>query len=134
MRAVLLVAAVVLVLASCAPAAKSAERGITTALEMASYCKPVAEASRTSDGKLSFKSTFETGRCWGFFDAIQQAATLQYSDAPARALYICVPPGGTLSQMVLIFRRYVEVNPSVGHEEAFFVARDALVEAFPCKG
>ena len=134
MRAVLVVAAVVLVLASCSPAAKTVEPGEGTALLMASYCKPVAEASWTGDDKLSLKPTFGTGRCWGFFDAIQQAATLQYYGAPARALHICIPPGGTLVQMVLVFRRYVEVNPSVGHDEAFFVAMGALRKAFPCKG
>ena len=105
MRAVLLVAAVVLVLASCAPAAKAAEGDATSALEMASFCKPVAEAPLIGDGKLSLKATWKTGRCWGFFEAIQQAATLQYYDAPARILHICTPPGGTLVQMVLIFRR-----------------------------
>ena len=134
MRAVLLVAALALVLASCAPAAKAAEGDATSALEMASYCKPVAEASLIGDGKLSLKTTWLTGRCWGFFEAIQRAATVQYYDAPVRALYICAPPESTLTQMVLIFRLYVEMNPSVGHEDAFLVALDALVEAFPCKG
>jgi len=127
MRAVLLVVAVVLVPASCSPAAKAVEPGVTTALEMASYCKPVAEASRVGEGKLYLDHTWETGQCWGFFSAVQQAVR-------TGVLGVCVPPESTLVQMVLIFRRYVEVNPSVGHENAFFVALRALKEAFPCKG
>ncbi len=132
MRAVLLVAAVVLV--SCSPAAKAVEPGVTTALEMASYCKPVAEAPRIGDGGLYLDVTWETGMCWGFFSAVQQAANITFHGASAPALYICNPPESTLVQMVLIFRRYVDVNPSVGHENAFFVALRALKEAFPCKG
>ena len=134
MRAVLLVAAVVLVLTSCAPAAKAAEPGIATALEMASYCKPVAEAQQIGDGKVYLDSTWETGRCWGFFGALQQATGLWERGAEAAILSICAPPESSLVQMVLIFRRYVEVNPSVGHKEAFFVAMDALRAAFPCEG
>ena len=51
----------------------AAAKGSANALEMASYRKPLAEAKRISDGKVLLPSTFEAGKCWGFFDAIQQA-------------------------------------------------------------
>ncbi len=98
-----------------------------------SYCKPVAEARLISGDKRAYKPSWETGVCWGFFSAVQVATRLQFHGDPAPALYICAPPESTLVQMVLIFRRYVEVNPSVAHEKAFFVAFEALKEAFPCK-
>ena len=134
MRAVLLVASLVLVLVSCAPTAKAAEDGVHNALEMASYCKPVAESDFNDRGMVAFEHNHQTGICWGFFLAIQQATRLHFYGAAAPALYVCTPPESSLIQTVLVFRRYVEVNPSVGHKNAFFVARDALQEAFPCKG
>jgi len=125
--------AVLAAIISYAPVAKAAEHGVTTALEMASYCKPVAEAPRVGEGLL-LDNTRETGECWGFFGAVQQAAKITFHGASAPALYICAPPESSLVQMVLIFRRYVEVNPSEAHKTAFHVALIALQEAFPCKG
>ena len=133
MRAVFLVAAVVLVLASCAQAAKAVE----TALEVASHCKQVAEGrieeARDGDQLVYFESNFETGKCWGFFQAVQQAVRIGDESTQTSFLGVCAPSESTLIQIVLIFRRYVEVNPSVGHENAFYVALRALDAAFPCK-
>ena len=128
MRTVLLVAVVVLALASCVSVAKA-----RTALEMASYCKPVAEAQPTGDGGVSFKHDWQTGECWGFFSAIR-LATGFYDEKLVPLLHICAPPRVGVVQLVLIFRRYVEINPSKGHELAFYIAINALVEASPCKG
>ena len=86
MRAVLLVAAVALVLVSCAPTAKAVE----TALEMASNCKPVAEA-RLTEQKIYFETNFETGRCWGFFKAFHQAVRIGDSGAKRGYLGLCLP-------------------------------------------
>ncbi len=124
--------AVLAAVISCAPAAKAAEHGVATALEMASYCKLVAEA-RIADRFVYFENSFEAGKCWGFFGAIQQAVRIREESNQNTFLGVCPPPESSLVQMVLIFRRYVEVNPSEGHENAFFVALRALAEAFPCK-
>ena len=103
-----------------------------TALEMASFCKPVAEAQHLSDGKVLLDPTFETGKCWGFITAIQQASVLQWTGDTQRALHLCLPPGSTVTQLALIFRKYVLEHPAEGHDLAFFVATSALREAFPC--
>jgi len=135
MRAVLLVAAVALVLVSCTPVAKAMEHSTFTALEMVSYCKSVAESQPISGGKLSIESTFEAGRCWGFFEAIQKAMLLIYvSGTSGLLLGVCLPSEVSVPQLVLIFRRYVEVNPSVILKDVFFVTKVALEEAYTCKG
>ena len=130
-----LVAAAALVLVSCTPVAKAMEHSTFTALEMVSYCKSVAESQPISGGKLSIESTFEAGRCWGFFEAIQKAMLLIYVGGTSGLLPgVCLPSEVSVPQLVLIFRRYVEVNPSVILKDVFYVTTVALEEAYTCKG
>ncbi len=104
-----------------------------SALEMASYCKPVAEAKHLGGGRVIIDNTYETGKCWGFFNAIQEASRMKFVGESTPALQLCLPEKSTLTQMVLIFRRYVDSHPAEAHDDAFFIAWKALRKAFPCK-
>ena len=104
----------------------------TTALEMASYCKPVAEAKRVGDKQVLVPLTHEAGLCWGYFDAIHRAVNVQFAGDATPVLLICQPAAVTITQMVLVFRRYFETHPAEAHKDAFIITYTALREAFPC--
>ena len=105
----------------------------TSALDIASYCKPIAEATPLSDGRVGFAFTYKTGKCWGFFDAVQQASRLWWIGHKNPVLGFCAPAEGTLTQLVKVFQKYVQEHPAKADEEALIVAHDALLDAFPCK-
>ena len=106
-----------------------------SALEMASFCRPIvgAQAGSTED-TLLLPHTYEFGVCWGAFAAIQTA--LHVSVDPYRkdtpALKICLPEKSTRAQLVLVFLKYVDDHPESAHEDQFHIVLRAFWEAFPC--
>lgn len=45
----------------------------------------------------------------------------------------CLPPSSTLEQFIRVVYKYLQDHPERLHERRFFLVRDALKEAFPCK-
>ena len=82
--------------------------------------------------KVTFKSDWRTGQCWGAFAAIQGVATIQFADESQRALSICAPPESTLVQLIKVFVTYANQHPERGHEDFWAVAYSALFDVFPC--
>lgn len=105
----------------------------TTALEMASSCKPIDEATLLDGGAVYFERTSGAERCWGAFIAVQQAITTQYTDSELPAHNVCAPAESTLIQLVKIFRNYVVRHPEKGHARFFNIAMEALRSAYPCR-
>jgi hypothetical protein len=107
----------------------------TSALQMASNCKPVEEAN-IGDEKMHFsgKPHMGIGVCLGFFEAVQSASSVSWTGRKHPALFICGPPSSSLSQYILVFQKYVREHPEMGHKNAFDIALSALHTAFPCKG
>jgi hypothetical protein len=102
-----------------------------TALEVESWCMPVANAKTISGSKISMEQTFDSGSCWGAFAAFQGLGSAVGSDG-VRTLHYCAPPESSRVEFVKVFVHFVEVHPQQGHLPFTFVALKALVEAFPC--
>ena len=104
-----------------------------TAGQMLSACRPIARANiSVGKGKVTLPYTFETGKCWGAFTAIQNG--LERVDDRMLLIYnICPPAESTRSQLIAIFVDYAEKNPQRLQEDFFDVFIDALRKAFPCK-
>ena len=102
-----------------------------SALEMSSYCKLVAEAQHTGTQIILMPTTYETGRCWGAFAAIQSSFNIGY-EATEPFFEACLPEQSSRQQLVLVFVRYVDENPQSAHEDFFLIAIDAFQDAFPC--
>jgi hypothetical protein len=118
-------------LAACLAGGLTAPARSQTALEMSVSCRLIAYADRAADGGVSFALSFDTGRCWGGFSALQQVS-LFVDDRNRRALNICPPPDSTLVQMVAIFVRHVDGHPEEIQENWVRVAHRSLIAAFPC--
>ena len=102
-----------------------------TALEMQSWCRPVANAQIRENGDILMPSNQETGFCWGAFAGIQDFVIWRNYDG-TQILKLCVPFGATRLQLVKTFEKYVDDNPNIAHEPFTLVAVKAFVAAFPC--
>ncbi len=109
-----------------------------TAERIVSACKVVANARLGDDGsvalpKTSYDDGFDAGMCLGAFSVLDMALRIA-SDPPNRKLLFGVCIGEvTWSQEVKIFLEYANRNPKRLNEDFFFVGRDALKAAFPCR-
>lgn len=104
-----------------------------TALEVKSWCEPIAHGKRLSNGSIISDNTREQGFCWGAFAAIQGLSRLYKSkDLDTPILHFCPPEKSTRGQFIAVFVRHVEEHPELGHEEFSWTAVNALVKAFPC--
>lgn len=110
--------------ARCAHAGNSAQ-------ELLSACRPIANAP-VRETKVQFDPSYETGFCWGTFQAIQKVVI--YVDSANRPfVHVCAPPQSTTSQLVAVFVAYAEKRPARLHEHGFDIALESLQSAFPCK-
>lgn len=101
-----------------------------TTEQMLSHCRPITTAPVSSEG-VEVPQDFTSGLCWGAFAVIQDVIVVaRPGEQPI--FFICVPPEGTLNQLVAVFVRYAEGNPKRFHEPFFEVALDALRTSFPC--
>lgn len=100
------------------------------ALEMQSWCEPIATARILSPGTIHFQPTFNTGICWGAFGAIQEISRI-YSDN-GMVLGVCAPEDSTRDQLIKIFYKYVTDHPDTANQPFGLIARLSLMDAFPC--
>jgi hypothetical protein len=71
-------------------------------------------------------------RCWGAFGVIQFGVMLMNPDK-SRAWMACVPENAVRrSQLIAIFVRYAERDPSRWHEDSIATVIESLQAAFPC--
>ena len=105
-----------------------------SAEEMASACRTVAAAKVSATG-VALPTDFDSGLCWGAFAALQKAINIVASASPrpnVPFLGICAPETSTRTQLILIFEEFSRRHPERLNADFFFVALDALREAFPC--
>lgn len=103
----------------------------TSAQELLSACRPISSAPVTSDS-VAIHQTFQTGFCWGTFQAIQRIST-NIDESRRRIYSMCTPEDGRLSQLIAIFVSFAEKNPQRLHEDGFDIALESLRRAFPCR-
>jgi hypothetical protein len=119
----LTVLAILLVLAGSARA--------ETALQATASCREVVKGL-SPDGTLNFPPAGEY--CWGAFAVVQQFSRLTIAPhGRERLLGMCVGEHVTRTQLVLVFLKYADNHPAHLDQEFPLIARQALMEAFPCK-
>jgi hypothetical protein len=111
-----------------------------TALEVESWCKPIANAAFGENGEISYHSNSDTEFCWGAFATIEELSRVlssySYNDNTLTCtplIGICAPSAVTRVQMIKIFSKYVDEHPDKSHLEFAVIARLSLAEAFPCR-
>ena len=120
---------VIVVLMFCSPALAA-----ETAGEFVSLCATVTAAPTNKTGQLSFEPTFESGRCWGAFAAVQELSRIKRDVDKAPLLGICAPERTTRRQLVEIFADYVRSHPEAREQQFAVVVIIALEARFPCDG
>lgn len=117
------------VFSAVAPKAMSME----SAGEIASICIAVVNTEAGPDGELHFKPTFDSGRCWGTFAAVQALSRIKsVADRPP-LLGICAPADTTRRDLVKIFIDYVNSHPESRTQDFSVVAIIALRSQYPCR-
>lgn len=111
------------------PKAMAAE----TAGEFAAICMTIVDTAPTSNGELHFSLTFDNGRCWGAFAAVQELSRIKSAVDKPPLLGVCAPTDTTRRELVRAFTDYVRSHPESRTEEFSVVAIIALRSQYPCK-
>jgi len=83
-------------------------------------------------GRLDFEPTFENGRCWGAFAAVQEFSRIKTDAAQPPALGICAPEDTTRPDLIRIFTDYVRSHPRSLSEQFAVIVIVSLRDRFPC--
>lgn len=104
-----------------------------TAEEMVRYCQSViAPNGGSASGTAYFAPTFETGKCWGAFSAIQQMGAIRETADQSPLLGFCIPEELRRTDVVRAFVSYVGQNPAKASSAFSVVAVLAFRARFPC--
>jgi Rap1a immunity proteins len=94
-----------------------------TGNELLSDCEQLLKNMRMEGDRVFFRGDPES-RCWGFMEASQE-----FSD---EGFLGCLPPEGTLLQLIRVFVSYGEQHPEKLRVQANHLVIDAFKQAFPC--
>src|SRR5690242_8757887 len=129
---VIAVSASFIAIATLAPVrALADDTGLETALQVESWCEPFANVLVEPDGRFQMPQSVVSGFCWGAFASIQELGNVTV-DSKHRLLGFCPPEDSTRIQLIRIFLKYVQGNPSDLNKRFAFVVWDSLRDAFPC--
>jgi hypothetical protein len=101
--------------------------------EMLSACKSLTTNIKMSGDKATISNTFDGGKCWGAFMAIQNMLYFYEGDGTTPTLGVCVPKEVTRTQLISTFVKHAEDNPQLLHENFIKTAFNCIIDAFPCK-
>jgi hypothetical protein len=107
-------------------------RAAETAGELATLCIGVANAPVARDGRLHFDPTFENGRCWGAFAAVQELSRMKRTTEEPPLLGICAPETTTRLDLIKAFSDYVRAHPESRTEQFSVIVIASLRTRFPC--
>jgi hypothetical protein len=107
--------------------------GAETAGEFASLCTSIVGAVPASDGQLHFNPTFDNGRCWGAFAAVQALSRIKSAVDRPPLLGICAPEETTRRELIKIFTDYVADHPELRTQDFSVVVVTALRRRYPCR-
>ncbi len=130
MKLLRLAAASLLVLAILASARPI--KAETTTQEMVSACRSIA-STPLSNGQLHLNPDFDTGHCWGAFEAINEMIGFTDDKTGKPLFFPCEPAHHRAGQLISIFVQYADKHPAKLASGYFDVALDAIGEAFSCK-
>ena len=84
-----------------------------TAKEMQNHCHELTAKARTAGGdQLDIPNSPGALVCYGFFSAVQRFTVFQKEGEQRQIFGICAPPQTTLLQLIELFQKYVQGEPS----------------------
>jgi hypothetical protein len=104
----------------------------TTAEEMMSACRPLANA-KISNGQIELPSNFDSGKCWGAFEVLENVMSTRDAGTQKMMFNICLPEKVTKTELIAIFMKHMENHPEKYHLDFTEVAITAIWDAFHCK-
>jgi hypothetical protein len=103
-----------------------------TADEILSICERVTVAAADVGGQLHFDPTFEAGRCWGAFAAVQGLSRIKTGMSLPPILGICAPENTTRQELIRTFSNYVRTHPEFRSQDFAVVVVIALRSRYGC--
>ncbi|MGY2048493.1 Rap1a/Tai family immunity protein [Methylobacterium sp. JK268] len=101
--------------------------------QLVAQCKSLLRSAKPRGSDLEYRQDPDTVSCYAFMSAVQNlAAVAERSDAPP-LLGACLPPNGTLLQLVRTVVSYGGAHPPSLREPAGVLALLALRDAYPCE-
>ena len=94
-----------------------------SAAQVESKCQEVELGQIGPNDEFSFKSSYPASECWGAFWAMGQMLIMDEYESSSG---ICLPNKATVSQLVLIFSKYVRDHPEISHRSFASVAMEVL--------
>lgn len=100
--------------------------------QLVAQCKSLLRSAKQRGDALEYRQDPDTVSCFSFMSAVQNlAAVAERADEPP-LLGACLPPEGTLLQLVQAVVSYGTRNPPALRETAGVLALLALRDAYPC--
>ncbi|GJE03134.1 Rap1a/Tai family immunity protein [Methylobacterium isbiliense] len=125
MRHLLPALAVAMLLA--APPASAVEGG-----QLVAQCKSLLRSAKARGKALEFRQEPDTVGCFAFMSAVQDLAAVADREGEPPLLGACLPPEGTLLQLIQAVVAYGGTHPAALRESAGVLALLALRDAYPC--
>ncbi|GJD52439.1 hypothetical protein OPKNFCMD_5204 [Methylobacterium crusticola] len=100
---------------------------------LVAQCKSLLRSAKVRGDQVDFRQAPDTVACWAFMGAVQDLAGAADSAQQPPLLGACLPPDGTLLQLVRAVVAYGGAHPPSLREKAGVLALLALRDAFPCK-
>lgn len=111
-----------------APPASAAEGG-----QLMAQCKTLLRTAKQRGDTLEFRQDPDTVSCFAFMSAVQNLAVVAEGAGEPPLLGACLPPAGTLLQLIQAVVAYGAKHPAALRETAGVLALLALRDAYPCK-
>ncbi|WP_026190428.1 Rap1a/Tai family immunity protein [Methylobacterium sp. WSM2598] len=100
--------------------------------QIVTQCKSLLRTAKQRGDTLDYRQDPDTVSCFAFMSAVQNLAVVaERADAPP-LLGACLPPEGTLLQLIRAVVAYGKAHPPALRESAGVLALLALRDAYPC--
>jgi hypothetical protein len=110
-------------------AAKASE----TAGDVVASCLVIIKSARHgADSDAYFAPTFESGRCWGAFAAVQQLGAVRERADAQPLLGFCIPEKERRTDVINAFVSFVKQNPSSASTSFAVTLVLAFRRLYPC--
>jgi len=103
-----------------------------TSEEMLSACRTISTA-KVSNGNIVMPEDFESGKCWGAFEVLQNLLRVENTSTKQSFFGVCMPEKATRTELIAIFIQYMGKHPEKYSDGFSFVVLSALWEPFHCK-
>ncbi|MFE1598687.1 Rap1a/Tai family immunity protein [Methylobacterium sp. ID0610] len=101
--------------------------------QLVAQCKSLLRNAKQRGDTLDYRQDPDTVSCFSFMSAVQNLAVVAEGPGVPPLLGTCLPPDGTLLQLIQAVVNYGTKHPPAQRETAGVLALLALRDAYPCK-